>query len=172
MLSLKHRPIRYASLPAAAILAITLLAAGSASAATVPASVSTASHLKALKAGPAPAQAGLCFVGPCGPPTIQASWQNDANDELGTITVRGTGFTPGDAIDITIETGDSTYDWTVTASPNEWIDLVPVPGGRVTVTQTGVACGGDPYFYGESFIYAFDNRSRAEASVAIPTPCP
>lgn len=194
--SIPQHPVRYAaSLAAVLTVAGSVLAAGSPAAAHATADLRASTTATTTTAGPGlsttaggsgttaggsgitprlktgtPAPPKACFVGPCGSPALQPSWQNDFNDELGTITVRGKGFTPGDTVTITIDAGYTTQSLTTKASPNQWIDLAPIAGGSFSVSVPGIGCGGNPWDGEETTVSAQDEHGRG-TSDAIPTPC-
>ncbi len=142
-----RRRVRAGTLLAAfAMIAAGPLSASAAGAATSPAAVSASPAAKAT------AQDQLCIV-TCGPPSITASWTLDTppgqipySKEPGTVTVHGTGFTPGDTIDVYVQTAGGQYPLTATASkPSFFCDgrfgCSSLPGGVFTVSAPDVPCG-------------------------------
>jgi hypothetical protein len=105
-------------------------------------------------------------------PPRTASYSN----EPGTITVYGTGFTPGDPIHVTMDTVSGQYTYNVTANEPHTVCLpstcLHYPGGAFTVTQPDVACGYVPDF-GDSYITAQDGDNEAvDPATSVATGCP
>jgi hypothetical protein len=163
--------------------------------------VTTAGPLWASPAGAAASPAALSASSPAnttardqlclrtcgGPPAITVSWTLDTPagqlphpDEPGTITVHGSGFTPGDGVKVTMLTAGGEYVIPVTASRPHTLCVpqfgcIPFPGGTFTVTQPDVACGGNPDL-GPDHDSDIDARDQQNPDVdpgsVLATPCP
>jgi hypothetical protein len=183
----RARPFRYAALPAA-ILAAGLagpLTASPASAAQVSAPASAIPRITTT-----PRAADFCgSPSGCGPAAIPASWQLYTppgsywfTDRTGTITIQGTGFPPGDSIEVELYTAGGIVLQEATASePGHFCNELYcgfIPGGTFTVTAPDIACGpvssaAGGGSQGDAAIEAVDSdNGQYHAGTAVPTPCP
>jgi hypothetical protein len=119
---------------------------------------------------------------------ITATWQLDVppgsiytDARTGTITVSGTGFTPGDTILIRFDTASGPYSRTTTAAQpylncGTKLGCTFIPGGHFTINVPGVGCGVVPASAvssaGEAGIGAVDAQNGVNANAAVATPCP
>lgn len=167
-------------LAALAVVTAGPLWASPAEAAATPPAFSASSPSSAM------AQDQLCFTTCGGPPAVTASWTLDTpagelphSNEPGTIEVDGSGFNPGDGIQVSMLTASGKYVSSVTASEPHTrcipqFGCVLFPGGTFTVTQPDVACGGNPNFFDhDSYVDAQDQQNESvDEAYQVATPCP